>query len=1555
MKRYLHSCYINRRLVFPKGAAPFYTLKRIPALLLLLLFSGYLHAEISNVSVTPSTTSPVTIDVSTSISASMTVTTSGNGNNNNWGSIGYEIVASGGSQTGYTCIPNLGFDEAGDHTQDFTMASPTTNGTFDVYYAAYNGSSCNGGVDATSTQTSAVFTPADNTAPTLDTASAADCANLNQVTLTFSETLDTTSAQTASNYSIDGGPSITSAVRQADGVTVILTTASDLTSPATYTNLNVSGVKDLAGNTMAAYASPLTVPDCSTVGPTLDDVATTCADATQLTLTFSKALDQTTAETTGNYSIDSGITISSAVLQADGLTVILTTSAFSDLTTYTLDTSGITDTSANTMTPYSDTFTYPNCTGSFPYDQCAAERYGADLGCTAADVSITGLSLGAGSPTRCEGGTTFSVNLEVTVNFATPDRQDIGIFFSKDGKLPDTTIASGGATSCTVGVLPTTLPFLNLDPGPDGSGVTDTCGDGNGTINSGTGTGVHYMSNVEVPCQANPISDGGLFIPFVVTWDSQKTPSGSTCTGNVDPVPSTKSKCNAPDVSLPAEVALTTIDVVVMPKITIADAISAIRVGNSTTYTVTIENTTGADLSNAILKSPIIGGLTNYALTGCTVTGGATCPAVNATTLASIQDSVNGLTLSTMPADSTIIFTISADMTSAPDDVLTNQASITVTRPTAGTTQTETASDINTILPHHYSITYPNGTTGITCEASPVTITSHRDDTDHNRTTPPSALTTITLSTSAAIDSWSLNAGQGTFTTPNLYTFDGTETSVVLWLNQSTASTIDIDILDNVADNAGGFASDIDGDTDEDADIEFRQSVFRFVDPNTSTPRATMIIGSQVAGMPSSILNAQTIGLQPIETNTITNECEVSFADKSVAVGLAYLCNDPALAACNAAADLSLSPLDTYSAVGSTSLTGSNNSGSLNYTSVLLEFNAAGIASLSFIYSDAGSIRLYADKTLIADAGASTPVSGDTLQGFSNDFVVRPFGFDIDFTNDRFINGIAGTSYSADASGSKYLTAGSDFVATISAVLWEAADDANNDGIPDAGANLTGNGPTPSFGQEGTAPSIIFDYSLTAPAGDGGQLTVSNVGTTGTMDSASTITLPFTNAEFTSGVTTTTMNWDEVGIIDITADLSDYLGSGTNISGSAINVGRFTPQSFAVVINAGTLDNTINSTFTYVGEGFGYSSGLEPTYTVYPLNITQSIWTENGSYSVGDYVVEPDRSNGTTSLRVYQVTASDGAAGTTEPAWPSSGIGFSVDGVTYTDLGVVGPDDLGSLAYYVTQNYAVNSGEYSKIANIHFTTTVSSSFVDTHSNTQNATNDAGGVAAAGTLGAATYNVGGTLTFALTGGDFEITKATDPVAPFTADIDLTLTTFTDSDGISSGPVSAIFTPSGNNLRYGRVYFSDAYGSSVSPATTSLPLILEHFDGTSWITNPDETSSGSSFSTTQISCSDPDTSDTLVCSTDTSPVDGTLDRLTHDIALTQGVSVVLTADGNSGSLIYDLDLSAAGADKTFLRFDWDGDGTEEDPAASVLFYPVYRGDDRFLFWKEVEEAN
>lgn len=91
-----------------------------------------------------------------------------------------------------------------------------------------------------------------------------------------------------------------------------------------------------------------------TIGPVISNVV---PDNNSLTVTFNEALDQASAETVGNYSLNNNISVTAASL--NGSVVTLTVSpALSEGNTYTLIVSDVEDIDGNVMNPDTVTFTY---------------------------------------------------------------------------------------------------------------------------------------------------------------------------------------------------------------------------------------------------------------------------------------------------------------------------------------------------------------------------------------------------------------------------------------------------------------------------------------------------------------------------------------------------------------------------------------------------------------------------------------------------------------------------------------------------------------------------------------------------------------------------------------------------------------------------------------------------------------------------------------------------------------------------------------------------------------------------------------------------------------------------------------------------------------------------------------------------------------------------------------------------------------------------------------------------------------------------------------------
>lgn len=311
---------------------------------------------------------------------------------------------------------------------------------------------------------------------------------------------------------------------------------------------------------------------------------------------------------------------------------------------------------------------------AFEPTQCAAPRYGSNLNCTAGDVLINTVKVVGDIPPSCVGGQTLPLDLDVTLHFGQPNRYNIGIFVSSDGKSPQFLQASGGASACSVAVLPNTSPFLSLDGG--------NCGDGNGSINGGTGNGTFRMSNVPVPCTTDGSGNATLYIPYLVAWDQSS--NYGACQDNTYPVPGAPSKCNTGTVSFPAGPGI-----IVLPAISLTDGVTTVRSGDTLTYKAVISNTTASTLSGAIFTSPAVANL-SISSVSCTAANGAVCPTSPA--VPSMQGA--GIALPTMPNDSSLTFTIIGTYTGQPTGpaTLTNTANVTVSN------RTNSASDTDTVM-----------------------------------------------------------------------------------------------------------------------------------------------------------------------------------------------------------------------------------------------------------------------------------------------------------------------------------------------------------------------------------------------------------------------------------------------------------------------------------------------------------------------------------------------------------------------------------------------------------------------------------------------------------------------------------------------------------------------------------------------------------------------------------------------------------------------------------------------------------------------------------------
>lgn len=445
---------------------------------------------------------------------------------------------------------------------------------------------------------------------------------------------------------------------------------------------------------------------------------------------------------------------------------------------------------------------------------------------------------------------------------------------------------------------------------------------------------------------------------------------------------------------------------------------------------------------------------------------------------------------------------------------------------------------------NHYAIT--GETAGVACAPLAIKVTAH--DPNHNSVSAGGV--SIDLSTSTGKGSWSgivTGEGSGSLTDTTYgdgsatYVFDVSESEVTLLFDYPDVPTNGSETFSiNITD---GSRSE---DPSEDPTIEVAHAGFRFVDSFNNS-----VISTQVAGRQNS-----DYFLQAVRTDTNTGECAGIFGDgDTVAVELAAECNNP-----SSCAGI---PVDVTNNSNTTSLTSAtvNDDGSTGasaYQTVNLRFGADSRAPLAFEYDDVGFMSLHARYQMLLSDG--TP-SGQFIRGTSNEFVVKPYT--IAFAYIRDSGGVDNPA--TQGAGAGFVAAGEDFQIRLQ-VRDEEGDTA------------------PNFGNESFPESVSTTIaSINYPSG----------GSLGSFVSgAFSKTAPGT---FTS----TTSRWNEVGTIELTADVDgSYLGvGGVDTVTNSGNVGRFYPDRFALTGSAADQCTAV-SPMTYMGEPL-----TNTNYTITALNV----------------------------------------------------------------------------------------------------------------------------------------------------------------------------------------------------------------------------------------------------------------------------------------------------------------------------------------------------------------
>ncbi len=281
-----------------------------------------------------------------------------------------------------------------------------------------------------------------------------------------------------------------------------------------------------------------------------------------------------------------------------------------------------------------------------------------------------------------------------------------------------------------------------------------------------------------------------------------------------------------------------------------------------------------------------------------------------------------------------------------------------------------------------------------------------------------------------------------------------------------------------------------------------------------------------------------------------------------------------------------------------------------------------GVANLSVQLDDVGQLAFSAKDDF--DVGEPTGGTLDEIIGGIAPFIVRPFAYDIQ---------IAGNPNASTATDPVFAIAGSSFNQTVRSVLWQGADDPDNDGTPNVGADLTDNGVTPNIAAVTSAVPNISLSPIPQIVTNAGVLNQTTLGFNAFGVAGSG----------TEGVATFSQSWNEVGIITISASTANFMNSGQAVTGSKTNVGRFIPNDFSISITDDFLPQCTG--FSYSGFANGTAT-LDKTGQLDNFGFTVTARNLAGNTTVNYQGNFAKLEAGTISLSPYNVDTAAAASGT---------------------------------------------------------------------------------------------------------------------------------------------------------------------------------------------------------------------------------------------------------------------------------------------------------------------
>lgn len=552
----------------------------------------------------------------------------------------------------------------------------------------------------------------------------------------------------------------------------------------------------------------------------------------------------------------------------------------------------------------------------------------------------------------------------------------------------------------------------------------------------------------------------------------------------------------------------------------------------------------------------------------------------------------------------------------------------------------------------HFKIVVANEI-GLACVVSQVTIIGH--DAGHTELAPGVG-TAIDLTTSTGAGTWpSIASGAGSLLETGTatdgqatFTFAADQSQTTLNFNYTNPDTgannspvgdnpvVNFNISGLVSGIAKTELQDPNSDSVHDPSITFDEVGLIFstggnLDTSSPTPIPFQIAGKPSTTAPVSNSTLPTVQLvrSVLRAGNEASACSPLVPDGTrVNIKLAAVCENPGT--CSAGVtqlpftnDASPTPavvqVPIFNSGAQADPSGAGVDVELLFenTGTTVDGSQNIAATLDFAYPDAGKISFYGQYEIPFNDDDTSPTilgvtTGGLAKGSSNQFIVRPFGFDIDFSGDRRAdsNQANDISRAADADGPAFARAGVGFSTTVSAVAWQAGDDnavGDFDGNPGFGIDLSDNPITPNFGNETgltNDPTVLVSVA----AVDGASAANPGVpnGVVGAIASGAVFD------GFANGVSTHDMAIDEVGIFDLNALLVQNNGNQTAVNyfeevasqgvvGGTVDVGRLYPAYFELV--SSSFENRVNqtctiapkqsSTFTYMGEDFGVNFVLQ--------------------------------------------------------------------------------------------------------------------------------------------------------------------------------------------------------------------------------------------------------------------------------------------------------------------------------------------------------------------------